>query len=59
MSDNIKAIRELLDSHVKLRKALVQQRAYVLAWEDDHRAGLLPTEQSLNDAREAIEKVLK
>lgn len=42
-----------------LKKELRSQLAWVKHWTEDHRAGLLPTEQSLNDAREAIEKVLK
>ena len=49
--------RRTLDN-MNYRRVLKQQLAWVKHWQDDHRAGLLPTDQSLNDAREAIERVL-
>lgn len=53
-----RAISELIDQNTKFRDELHSQLGWLRHWQDDHRAGLLPTEQSLNDAREAIEKVL-
>lgn len=55
----MEVITKLVDRINVVEKQLRIQLAWVNHWNDDRRAGLLPMEQSLNDAREAIEKVLK